>query len=206
MDDLLNREYNGWENRFTWLVHLHLSDEQVLSLEIAQVVAGEPNDGPAGRLVEIWVKSSISDWMNRFPGRNKYHDHFMYLLVWDLLGSALSYTEWDVLVALLTGGEVLCNVFTMTLSQCIQRSQFLHAHMSRLLRDAPNVYAAADAMKEWFEAVLADWIDKMVFRRQISALISQVFSELLQHTYGLVVWEHVARAFRPEYYSGVLKD
>jgi hypothetical protein len=199
MDDLLNREYNGWENRFTWLVHLHLSDEQVLSLEIAQVVAGEPNDGPAGRLVEIWVKSSISDWMNRFPGRNKYHDHFMYLLVWDLLGSALSYTEWDVLVALLTGGEVLCNVFTMTLSQCIQRSQFLHAHMSRLLRDAPNVYAAADAMKEWFEAVLADWIDKMVFRRQISALISQVFSELLQHTYGLVVWEHVARAFRPEY-------
>jgi|SRR5690348_1516952 hypothetical protein len=66
MDDLLNREYNGWENRFTWLVHLHLSDEQVLSLEIMQVVAGEPNDGPAGRLVEIWVKSLISDWMNRF--------------------------------------------------------------------------------------------------------------------------------------------
>jgi len=24
MDDLLNREYNGWENRFTWLVHLHV--------------------------------------------------------------------------------------------------------------------------------------------------------------------------------------
>ena len=200
MDDLLNREYNGWENRFTWLVHLHLSDEQVLSLEIAQVVAGEPNDGPAGRLVEIWVKSSISDWMNRFPGRNKYHDHSMYLLVWDLLGSALSYTEWDALVALLTSGEVVCNVFTMTLSQCIQQSQFLHAHMCRLLRDTPNVYAAADAMKEGFEALLADWIDRMVVRRQISALMSQVFGELLQNIYGLVVWEHVARAFRPEYY------
>src|SRR5258708_35239920 len=114
MDDLLNREYNGWENRFTWLVHLHLSDEQVLSLEIAQVVAGEPNDGPAGRLGGIWVKSSISDWMNRFPGRNKYHDHSIYLLGWDLLGSALSYTEWDALVALLASGEVVCDGVTMT--------------------------------------------------------------------------------------------
>jgi hypothetical protein len=199
MDDLLNREYNGWENRFTWLVHLHLSDEQVLSLEIAQVVAGEPNDGPAGRLVEMWVKSSISNWVNRFPGRNEYHDHSMYLLVWNLLGSALSSTEWDALVALLTGGEVVCNVFTMTLSQCIQRSQFLHAHMSRVLRDTPNVYAVADAMKEGFEALLADWIDRMVVRRQISALMSQVFGELLQNIYGLIVWEHVARAFRPEY-------
>jgi len=199
MDDLLNREYNGWENRFTWLVHLHLSDEQVLSLEIAQVVAGEPNDGPAGRLVEMWVKSSISNWMNRFPGRNTYYDHCMYLLVWDLLGSALSSTEWDALVALLTDGEVVCNVFTMTLSQCLQRSQFLHAHMSRLLRDTPNAYAAADAMKEGFETLLADWIDRMVVRRQISALLSQVFGELLQNSYGLIVWEHVARAFRPEY-------
>src|SRR5258708_16244324 len=200
MDELLNGEYNGWENRFTWLVHLHLSDEQVLSLEIAQVVAGEPNDGPAGRLVEIWVKSSISDWMNRFPGRNKYHDHSMYLLVWDLLGSALSYTEWDALVALLTSVEVVCNVFTMTLSQCIQRSQFLHAHMSRLLRDTPNVHTAADAMKEGFEALLADWIDRMGVRRQISALMSQVFGELLQNISGLVVWEHLVSAFRPEYY------
>jgi len=199
MDDFLNCEYNGWENRFTWLVHLHLTDEQVVSLEIAQVVSGESNDGPAGRLVEIWVKSSISNWMNRFPGRNTYHDHAMYLLVWDLLGSALSSTEWDALVALLTSGEVVCNVFTMTLSQCIQRSQCLQAYMSRLLRDTPNVYAAADAMREGFEALLADWIDRMVIRRQISASMSQVFGELLQNTYRLVAWEHVARAFRPGY-------
>jgi hypothetical protein len=126
MDELMDREYNGWENRFTWLVHMHLSDEQVLSLEIRQVVAGEPNDGSAGRLVEMWVKSSITNWMNRFPGRNKYHDHSMYLLVWDLLCSALSYTEWDALVTLLIGGEVVSNVFTMTLNRCIQQSRLLH--------------------------------------------------------------------------------
>jgi hypothetical protein len=37
--------------------------------------------------------------------------------------------------------------------------------MNRLLRDTPNVYAA-DAMKEGFEALLEDWIDRMVIRQQ----------------------------------------
>ena len=44
--------YNGWENKFTWLVHLHLSNEQSLNHEIATLVASEPNYCPAGRLVE----------------------------------------------------------------------------------------------------------------------------------------------------------
>ena len=56
-------EYNGWENKFIWLVHLHLSNEQVLSLEIARLVMSEPNNEPAGHLVEMWVKSSITHWM-----------------------------------------------------------------------------------------------------------------------------------------------
>ncbi len=30
-DDCLNQEYNGWENRFTWLVHFHLSNEYALN-------------------------------------------------------------------------------------------------------------------------------------------------------------------------------
>jgi hypothetical protein len=115
MDDLMNREYNGWENKFTWLVHLHLSNEQALFLEIAQLVANEPNNGPAGRLIEMWVRLSITNWMNRFPGRNHSHDANIGLLVWDLLDSALAYTEWIDLVTLLTGGEVISNMFKMTL-------------------------------------------------------------------------------------------
>ena len=65
MDDLRNREYNGWENRWTWLVHLHLSNEQALFLEIAQLVASEPDDVLAGLLVEAWVRSAITSWMTR---------------------------------------------------------------------------------------------------------------------------------------------
>jgi hypothetical protein len=198
-DDRLNQEYNGWENRFTWLVHLHLSNEYALNNEITQMVAGEPNNWPAGRLVEMWVKSSIANWMNRFPGRNRSHDAQVGLLVWDLVGSALAYSEWDDLVLLLTSNEKVANTFTMTLNRCIQSSQLLHSHMEKLLRDAPGVYVAADAIKAWFEAVLADWVDRLAVGKKIDAQITQVFEGLVQNTYGLIFWEHVARAFRPEY-------
>jgi hypothetical protein len=35
--------------------------------------------------------------------------------------------------------------------------------------------------------------------RKIDTAITPVFSALLQNIYGLIVWEHVARAFRPDY-------
>lgn len=197
-DDRLHREYNGWENRFTWLVHLHLSNEYVLNSEITQMVAGEPNNWPAARLVEMWVTSYITDWMNRFPGRDRSHDAQIVLLMWDLLGSTLAYTEWDDLVVLLTGGEKASNVFTMTLSRCIQSSPLLSAPMQRLLRDASNVSVAADAMKEWFETVLADWVNRVAVGRRIDAALTEVFSGLVQNAYGLIDWYHVAKAFRPE--------
>ncbi|HEY6540827.1 MAG TPA: hypothetical protein VIZ18_07815 [Ktedonobacteraceae bacterium] len=199
IDERLNREYNGWENRFTWLVHLHLSNEYVLNAEITQMVAGEPNDGPAGRLVEMWVKLAVAHWMNQFSGRNRVHDRQVALLVWDVLGSALAYAEWDDLVGMLAGDERVSNTFTMTLHRCIQSSRWLHSQMARLLRDASSAYAAADAMKAWFEAVLADWIDKMAIGQTTNAHIMPVFEGLIQNTYGLIFWEHVARAFRPEY-------
>jgi hypothetical protein len=199
MDDLLDREYNGWENKLTWSVHLHLSNEQTLFLEVAQLVASEPNDGPAGRLIEMWVRLSITKWMNRFPGRNRLHDASIGLLVWDLLGSVLANTDWNDLVTLLAGDTVIFNMFTMTLMRCIQQSQLLHAHIEVVLRDASSVYMAADALKAWFEALLADWVDKMAVGRRVSSLTAKAFSGLIQNVYSLIVWEHVARAFRPDY-------
>jgi hypothetical protein len=146
-DDLLNQEYNGWRNRFTWLVHLHLSNEQALNDEITHMVAGEPNNWPAGCLVEMWVKSFIANWMSRFPGRNRSHDAQVGLLVWDLVGSALAYVEWDDLVLLLTGREKVSNTFTMTLNRSIQSSQLLHSQMETLLHDAPGVFVAAHSSR-----------------------------------------------------------
>jgi hypothetical protein len=63
---------------FTWLVHLHLSNEFALANEMAELVAQEPNAVPAGRLVEMWVKVAVLDplqavenWITSFPGRNR---------------------------------------------------------------------------------------------------------------------------------------
>src|SRR5215472_1262350 len=126
--------------------------------------------------------------MNRFPGRNRSHDAYIGLLVWDLLGSALASTEWIDLVRLLTGGEGNSTVFTMTPTQCIQQSQLLHAHVEVVLRDASSVQAAADVLKSWFEALLADWVDKMAVGRRVDSQTTQVFGGLVQNVYGLIVW------------------
>ena len=199
MEDLRNREYNGWENRWTWLVHLHLSNEQAWFLEIAQLVAAEPDDVLAGLLVEAWVMSAVTSWMNRLSRRDRFHDEQVSLLVWDMLGAALASTAWDDLVTLLAGEERVTNVFTATLFHRIQQAPQLHAHLVVVLRQASSLVGAADELKERFEALLADWIDKVAVGQQSRTTVGLVFSGLLYNVYDLVVWEHVARAFRPGY-------
>ena len=70
---------------------------------MAELVAQEPNDVPAGRLVEMWVKVAVENWITFFPGRNGQYDEYIRLFVWDLLRSVLAYTDWDALVGMLTG-------------------------------------------------------------------------------------------------------
>src|SRR5947209_1165733 len=53
-------EYNGWENRFTWLMHLHLSSEQVLMQEVAALMATTSSN--RGKLLATWVKAKIFNW------------------------------------------------------------------------------------------------------------------------------------------------
>jgi hypothetical protein len=193
-------DYNGWENKFTWLVHLHLSNEEQLMNEITELVAGEPNEGSAGRLVEMWVKSALSNWLTRFPGRDKQHDESLLLFVWDLAGSALAYADWIGLVALLVGEVQTCeNLFTMTIYRNILNDRHLQQSVSKLVQEASSLYAGADSVKDWFETQVDAWVDASAIRRQKSASISELVSGLIHNTYTLINWEHVARAFRPGY-------
>src|SRR2546423_12403060 len=152
--------YNGWENKFTWLVHLHLSNEQAIADEVTAMVASEPNYCPAGRLVEMWVKSALTNWYTCFPGRNRYYDDYVRLLTWDLVGSALAYADWDVLVALLVGETVSSdNLFTWSLYRCILNDDQLQQPIQVLMRDAPSAHAWADALKEWVRVQVDGWVD-----------------------------------------------
>src|SRR5260370_23327047 len=93
-----------------------MSNELELANEMAELVAQEPNAVPAGRLVEMWVKVAVENSITCFTGRNRRYDECLRLFVWDLLRSALAYTDWDALVGLLTGeGETSENLFTWTL-------------------------------------------------------------------------------------------
>ena len=197
-DDLRNREYNGWENRWTWLVHLHLSNEQKLFNEIARIVAVERQRKVAGRLVETWVKSSIEFWLTAFPGRDSYHDATIRLLVCDLVGAALAYADWDRLVLLLMGfGKTKHNLFTATLFRNIIQIDGMYRQIGLLLNNTVNVGVAADIIKGWFEEQLSVWID-LASGQRMGFMCSQAFTELISNVYTLVFWEHVARAFRPE--------
>jgi len=192
--------YNGWENKFTWLVHLHLSNEFELANEMAELVAREPNDVPAGRLVEMWVKVAIENWITFFPGRNRQYDEYIRLFAWDLLRSALAYADWDALVRILTGeGETSDNLFTWTLYRNITDNSQLQQNVSMLISEAPNIYAGVDTVKDWFESQLDTWMTVPAARQHRNSAMSVLASSLIQNTYSVINWEHVARAFRDDY-------
>ena len=141
------REYNGWDNRFTWLMYLHLSDEQVLTQEVTALVGTTSSNRQAGRLLATWVKMALFNWLCVHPERDFRFDGSMGLLAWDLAGSALAYADWDELVTLLTGRvKKSKNLFTRTLYQFILSDGRLLALVQEILRAFPNIYQCADRM------------------------------------------------------------
>jgi hypothetical protein len=193
------REYNGWENRFTWLMHLHLSNEQALMNEVAALVATTSSNRKAGRLLATWVKVAIFNWLCVHPERDFRFDGNMRLLACDLASSALAYADWDTLVALLTDqGKKSKNLCTMTLYQFILSDGRLLALVQEMLRAFPNTYECADAMKDWFREQVELLFDGSEIVPQ-QTVISALINELIQNTYTVIAWEHVARALRPGY-------
>ncbi len=190
------RSYNGWENKFTWLVHLHLSNEHHLMNEMVDLVARTPDDGASGQLVEQWVHTVITDLL----GRNMRCSEDLRLLAWDLVGSALAYADWDTLVLLLMGQVATCdNPFTWTLHKSILNDAHVQEMMYRFMQDASSRYACADTLQAWFREQVDEWFDTLATRRQSSSVMFMLVNTLLQNTYDVVLWEHVARAFRSGY-------
>ena len=193
-------EYNGWENKFTWLVHLHLSSEERLMHEMVSLVADTPIGYPVGKLVEQWVREALTNWQMNVPDRYRSYDGYLRLLAWDLVGSALAYADWDLLVRLLTGETITNdNLFTWSLYRSILNDSHLHQPVGVLMNEAPDAYTCADTLKDWFEAQINAWIDTSAIRRQRNAVISMVVYTLIQNTYTVINWDHVARAFQPGY-------
>jgi len=193
-------EYNGWENKFTWLVHVHLSSEEHLMHEMSSLVANTPISYPLGKLIEQWVREALTSWHMNVPDRYRSYDGYLRLLAWDLVGSALAYVDWDTLVRLLSDEPIADdNLFTWSLYRSIMNDSHLHQPVGVQMNEAPNAYVCADAVKDWFEAQINAWIDASAVRRQRNATISVVVYNLIQSAYGIINWEHVARAFGEGY-------
>ena len=146
------------------------------------------------------MKSALTNWYTCFPGRNRHYDEYIRLLLWDMVGSALAYADWDTLVALLAGETVSNeNLFTWTLYRCMLNDRQLQHPVQALMREAPSVYACADALREWLRVQVDAWIDLPATQRQRILSISVLVYSLIQNTYTVIYWEHVAEAFREEY-------
>jgi hypothetical protein len=189
-------EYNGWENKFTWLMYSHLSSELVLAQEVVALVASTSRDRLAGRLVETWVKAALYNWLSASSGRDASIDGGVRLLACDVIGSAFAYVDWDELVWLLTGRiKKSQNQFTMTVYRFILSDRQLRAFIQDMLQAFPNTYECADQMKDCFREQVDTLFDEYGgVPRQTS--VSALFNELIQDVYRVIAWEHVARAFR----------
>jgi len=193
-------EYNGWENKFTWLLHLHLSSEECLMNEMTSLVAKTLIGYPVGKLFGQWVREALTNWQMNVPDRYRACDGYLRLLAWDLVSSALAYADWDILVRLLSGEPITDdNLFTWSLYHSTMNDSHLHQPLGVLMNEAPNAYTCADAIKDWFEAQINAWVDAPAVRRQHNAGISVVVYNLIQNSYTVINWEHVARAFQPGY-------
>lgn len=190
-------DYNGWENKFTWLVHLHLSNEQSLMNEMASLVARTYNDALAGRLVEQWVQTALTGWVTDFPTGDRCCDASFRLLVWDMAGTALAYTDWERLVLLLVGQAMTSeNPLTWVLFTSIANDAHIQQEVQYMSETVTNSFAYADMLQEWFRTQLDMWMEMPASRRRHVPSMVMLVQHLLQQTYGVVCWEHVARAFR----------
>ena len=193
-------EYNGWENKFTWLVHLHLSSEQGMMQEMVDLVARLADDRAAGRLVERWVQAGVNGWVTGFPHRDMSSDAYIRLLAWDVVGTALAYADWDVLVKLLVGQHMRCdNPFTWTLHRSVTTVAEFEQPVLAMLQTASSLYASADTLHEWFRETMDVWLNAALPQRQQSPAVLMLVHNLFQDVDGVVAWDHVARAFRPGY-------
>src|SRR5258708_3064175 len=151
-------------------------------------------------LVLFVLCSSSGRWMGfcGFVGWNMGSYECLWLLAWDVVGSALAYGDWDRLVLLLLGQVATCdNPFTWTLHNSIINDAHLYEMMYRFMQDASSLYACADMIQAWFREQVDEWFDTLATRRQPSSTVFMLVNNLLQNTYGFVSCEHVAPAFRP---------
>ena len=180
-------EYNGWENKFTWLIHLHLSNEQAVMHEVVHLVAQTPNDRVAGLHVKWWVEDRVNGWVTSGSDRETFYDGQVRLLAWDLVGSALAYTDWETVVLLLSGQVTTCdNPFTCTLYHSIITVASFQQAVQRLLQGVSSLYAAANAVQEWFREHVDAWVDAPVPSRQQSPAVLMLAHTLIHHTYDVI--------------------
>lgn len=87
-------EYNGWPTYETWLVNLHLSnDEGLYNMVLEQAKAHVKNEAEEERSPDFLLMEWLEDWVKMTCERSGQTDPWD-LMTNDLMGAALSRVEW----------------------------------------------------------------------------------------------------------------
>lgn len=225
-------EYEGWENKFTWAMALHLANEQYLYNWATSIVSKSKTDFAAGDHLRAEVERMINRWI--VYGRQ----HEVELLVSQLTGDAIAFTEWGDVVKRLAGMDdkvlEVGNPFTDSIvqfylaheehqqallelfQQAAERKQLLNEHpqwvddmntgrapheviVDKIL-DAFSghspFWAGVDTVKENIQDLNQNWIENP--QRRYDKVYTAFARVLLDQALKVIVWKHVAQAFREE--------
>jgi hypothetical protein len=64
----LNEEYNGWPNRESWALGLHLMNDQGLYEAALDVMRSSSSDAYYGDVLREWVTDMVDEALNPYPG------------------------------------------------------------------------------------------------------------------------------------------
>lgn len=67
-----NESYNGWTNRETWALMLHINNDQGLHEEFQAVVQAAANDGDDQYQIEDQVRESVESYLNPAEYRDEF--------------------------------------------------------------------------------------------------------------------------------------
>lgn len=98
-NDLKDQRYNGWSNRSTWAVNLHLSNDQDLAERITELVVialHVPEEEDAAIHLAYEIENKVKEWMEETMERSGWdtgRDSLKSLGI-DLLRASLSQVQW----------------------------------------------------------------------------------------------------------------
>jgi hypothetical protein len=179
-------EYNGWPNFPSWETFSAMSSYYETYQELRDIAnrSATPNE------VKRFVTGAVEAWKANRPDP---HQEATHILIQDLIMSGVRRVNWTAVYDALRGerthlddvDEITALAYTL-LSQTAWES---------IVEGAKYLTDADTLLQDWLQDQCITWIESPDARRHRGP-VAQFANTVLDIYFSVVIWEHVARAFR----------